>query len=89
VGIVSASQESQALVATEIEQNAAKQYDDAILTFNKAISLDPKDADAWYYKGMALGSEFKINEANAAIDHALLFLFHPINMYYTSHGKHN
>ena len=50
----------------------SKQYDDAISTYNKAISLDPQDAEAWFDNGTVLIEEFKTNEANAAIDHALL-----------------
>jgi hypothetical protein len=38
VGIVSASQESHALVTKGLDQFNARQYDDAISTFNKAIS---------------------------------------------------
>jgi tetratricopeptide (TPR) repeat protein len=72
VGIVSASQESQALVKKGNILGVAKQYDDAISNYDKAISLDPQDADVWYYKGLVLTQEFKINEANAAMDHALL-----------------
>ena len=45
-GIVSASQESHALVIKGVGLNGAKQYDDGVLTFNKAIRLDPQDADA-------------------------------------------
>ena len=72
ISIVSASQESQALDKKGVDLHHAKQYDDAILTFNKAISLDPQDADAWYHKGLNLDLQFKSNEVNAAMDHALL-----------------
>ena len=72
VSIVSASQESQALVKKGVDLHNAKQYDDAISNFDKAIGLDPQDADAWYHKGVDLDLEFKSNEANVAMDHALL-----------------
>ena len=58
-GIVSASPESHALVTKGISLANSKQYDDAISYFNRAISLDPQDAEAWYFKGLALTQEFK------------------------------
>ncbi len=67
VGVVSASQESHALVIKGVDQNNAKKYDDAISNFNKAIGLDPQDTDAWFYEGVALSQEHKISEANPAI----------------------
>ena len=72
VGVVSASTESHALVTKGISLANSKQYDDALSNFNRAINLDPQDAEAWYFKGLALTQEFKIKEANAAFDQALL-----------------
>jgi protein O-GlcNAc transferase len=80
VGIVSASQESHALVIKGVDLNNAKKYDDAISNFNKAIDLDPQDSAAWFYKGAVLVQESKIKEADEAIDHALLL--NPANSNY-------
>ena len=84
-GIVSASTESHALVTKGIRLANSKQYDDAISNFNRAISLDPQNAEAWYFKGLALTQDFKIKEANAAFDRA--FLLNPnYSNYYISKG---
>ena len=29
-------------------------YDEAVESFNKALEIDPKSSDAWYYKGESL-----------------------------------
>ncbi|CAD8140567.1 unnamed protein product [Paramecium octaurelia] len=41
------------------------QYEDAIECYNEAISINPKDEDAWYSKGLAL---FKLNQFEEAIE---------------------
>ncbi len=38
-------------------------YDEAIKTFDKAIELNPEDADAWYNKGLVLYHQGKYDEA--------------------------
>jgi tetratricopeptide (TPR) repeat protein len=42
-------------------------YDEAIQAYDKAIETDPKDADAWNHKGIALGKLGLTAESNEAI----------------------
>ncbi len=46
-------------------------YAEALLAYNKAISLSPNHADAWYHRGNALGCLQQYSAALAAYDRAL------------------
>ena len=46
-------------------------YDEALRTFDKAIEIDPQNADAWYLKGMVLDDMGKHDEATQAYDEAI------------------
>jgi tetratricopeptide (TPR) repeat protein len=43
-------------------------YNQQVLAFEKAIALDPKNADAWFNKGYALAGMKQYDEAIAAFD---------------------
>lgn len=72
VGILAAFKKSQTSAMKGIRLNQAKPYNNSIIDLNKAIEIDTPDADEWYYKGLDLIQEFKITEADAAMDNALL-----------------
>ena len=46
-------------------------YDEAIQAFNKALEIDPKNADAWTRKGQALIKQEKYDDAVQAFDRSL------------------
>jgi Flp pilus assembly protein TadD len=46
-------------------------YDEAIQAFDKALELDPQNAEAWSEKGYALGELGKYDEAIQALDKAI------------------
>jgi tetratricopeptide (TPR) repeat protein len=46
-------------------------YDEAIMAFDRAISIDPNNADAWNGKAWVLNSQGKYNEAIKACDMAI------------------
>jgi tetratricopeptide (TPR) repeat protein len=48
-----------------------QKYQEAISAFDKAIELNPNDANAWYNKGYALGNLAKYEEAIIAFDKAI------------------
>ncbi len=41
-------------------------YDEALQAFHKAIEINPRFADAWYCKGLALNKHGRTAEANSA-----------------------
>jgi len=45
--------------------------EDILAYFNKILELDPKDANAWYYKGNALARLGRCDEAAKCYDKAL------------------
>jgi len=45
-------------------------YDEAIMAYDEAISLDPKYAAAWYYKNLSLQELNRITEADVAFANA-------------------
>jgi tetratricopeptide (TPR) repeat protein len=49
-------------------QYAMKKYEQAITSYDKVITIDPDDADAWYNKGDALNSLGKSDEAEKCYD---------------------
>jgi tetratricopeptide (TPR) repeat protein len=53
------------------KQFRAKRYTDAIKSYDKALSMDPKFSDAWYEKGRCLLASKGNSEAIAAFDSAL------------------
>jgi tetratricopeptide (TPR) repeat protein len=46
-------------------------YDEAIMAFERAIVIDPNNADAWNGKAWVLNSQGKYNEAIKACDMAI------------------
>jgi len=43
-------------------------YDEAVTSYDHAISIDPSDADAWNSKGNSLNSMGKSNDAKKCYD---------------------
>ena len=48
-----------------------KRYDEAIVSFDKAIRLNPDDADAYYHKGVVLNELRHYEDAIVAYDEAI------------------
>ncbi|MEK7518207.1 MAG: tetratricopeptide repeat protein, partial [Patescibacteria group bacterium] len=48
-------------------------YQEAIACFDRAIEIDPRYADAWYMKGLALGPLGKYQEAIEAFENVIKF----------------
>ena len=48
--------------------NSLGRYDEAIKCYDKAIEIDPNDADAWNNKGLALNSLGNNDEAKKCYD---------------------
>jgi tetratricopeptide (TPR) repeat protein len=48
-----------------------RRYDEAIQCFNKAIEIEPDNADAWYNKGVALYKWKRNKEAIESFDKSL------------------
>jgi tetratricopeptide (TPR) repeat protein len=46
-------------------------YDEAVQAYDKAIEVNPENADTWYNKGLALERQNKYNEAIQAYDKAI------------------
>ncbi len=46
-------------------------YDEAIQAYDKALEVDPQDAEAWNNKGIALGMQGRYNEALEAFGKAV------------------
>jgi tetratricopeptide (TPR) repeat protein len=44
-------------------QDCLDKNDDAIASYNKALQIDPGDAETWFNKGMSLKKTGQINEA--------------------------
>jgi len=42
--------------------------DDALITIDKAIEIDPRNPEAWYLKGMVLGTLGRYTDALPAFD---------------------
>ena len=48
--------------------SALGKYDEAILSYEHAITIDPSDADAWNSKGNSLNSLGKSDEAKKCFE---------------------
>ncbi len=59
------------LVYQGLNLSKSGKYDEAIQAFDNATMLNPRDADAWYFKGEALYGQRKYNDAIQAIDKAI------------------
>ncbi len=46
-------------------------YDEAVRAYDKALEVDPQDAEAWNNKGIALGMQGRYNEALEAFGKAV------------------
>ena len=49
-------------------QDCLDNVNDAIASYNKALQIDPDDAETWFNKGMSLKKIGKLNEATQCIE---------------------
>jgi tetratricopeptide (TPR) repeat protein len=56
------------LLAKGTELIMTDKYDDALKALDKATEIDPMNAEAWYWKGRALGGMAKYDDATRAFD---------------------
>jgi len=49
----------------------ARKYEEAVASFDKAIEIDPKNADAWNHKGNAIYYFSRFDDAIACYDKAI------------------
>ncbi|CAN5487258.1 hypothetical protein BH11BAC2_BH11BAC2_01470 [soil metagenome] len=63
--------EASRYTSSGIAYGMIQQYDKAIPDLQKAVELDPKDADAWNNLGLYLGEAGKISESFAAFQNAM------------------
>jgi len=61
----------QSVLAKAVTAYVNKHYDDALPLIEKAVTLKPGDADAWYVKGVTLGHLGRHEDALRALDQAL------------------
>jgi tetratricopeptide (TPR) repeat protein len=52
-------------------QDCLDKNDDAIASYNKALQIDPGDADAWFNKGMILKKLGKTQEATQCVEKSI------------------
>jgi tetratricopeptide (TPR) repeat protein len=47
------------------------QYEEALASYDSALTIDPGDADAWFNKGMTLKKMGKSKEAESCVETAI------------------